>query len=215
VGSGFSDKPEHGYEIPTYVEHVNAFIDTMNVQRASLIGVSLGAWIAARFALTYPRQTDKLTLLSAAGVFANEGNMNRIRTGRSAAVDDPTWDNIKPMFDKLIHQPDKRIDDIIGVRQVAYRQRGIKQAMQNVLVLQQAEVRKRNLISEAEWRSIEAPALVIGSVDDPDEYLETARIVSKLMPKARYVEMRNVGHWPHFEEPEEFNRLNLEFLTSA
>ena len=48
--------------------------------------------------------TEKLTLLSAAGLYANEQNMARIRGGRSKAVEDPTWENVKPIFDKLLYR---------------------------------------------------------------------------------------------------------------
>ena len=41
-------------------------------------------------------------VLSAAGLFANASNMNRIRNVRSKSVEDPSWENIKPIFDHLI-----------------------------------------------------------------------------------------------------------------
>lgn len=212
IGSGFSDKPDIDYEIPVYVEHIRNFMNAMGVKKASFIGVSLGAWVAARFAHTHPDMTRKITLLSAAGVFANEQNMARIRTGRGKAVEDPSWVNIKPIFDKLLYLEKNRIDDLIAVRQAVYRQPGMQQAMAHVLSLQDPVIRRRNLLSEAEWKSIRAPALLIGAVDDPDEYLETARIVSKWLPDARYVEMHEVGHWPQFENVAGFNKLNIDFL---
>ncbi len=212
VGSGFTDKPDRDYQIPDYVAHAHGFLKVMGVKRASIIGVSLGAWVACRFALTYPDMTDKLSLMSAAGMFANLENMKRIRGGRSKAVEDPRWENIKPIFDHLLYKEESRIPDIIAVRQAAYRQPQMARAMQHILCLQDPDIRPRNLISEAEWKSIKNPALLIGAADDPDEYLDTARIVSRLMPNARYVEMREVGHWPQFENPEVFNKLNLDFL---
>lgn len=212
LGSGLSDKPDHDYEIANYVDHVSAFMQALGLDRASLVGCSLGSWVAARFALSFPAKTDKLVLLSAAGLFANAANMDRIRSRRTVAVENPSWENIKPIFDHLIHEEHNRIDDIIAVRQAIYRQPHMVRTMQHVLCLQDPEVRQRNLLSESEWSSIEAPALVVGSLADKDEYLETARRVSQLMPRARYEEMARVGHWPHFEDPERFNTLCLDFL---
>ncbi len=212
VGSGFSDKPDHDYEIKDYVAHVRAFMRAVGLESASLVGCSLGSWVAARFALTHPECVDKLVLLSAAGLFANASNMDRIRSRRTAAVEDPSWQNIKPIFDHLIHDEHNRIDDIIAVRQAVYRQPGMVQAMQHVLCLQDPEIRQRNLLTEDEWRSITAPTLVVGSLADKDEYLETARRVSTLIPNARYEPMEKVGHWPHFEDPDRFNPLCIDFL---
>lgn len=212
VGSGFSDKPDMDYEIPTYVKHAHDFMKAMGVKKASFIGVSLGAWVAARFAIIHPDMTGKLTLLSAAGLYANEQNMARIRGGRSKAVEDPAWENVKPIFDHLLYLEKNRIDDLVAVRQAVYRQPGMKQAMAHILCLQEPDIRRRNLISEQEWKNLKAPSLFIGAVSDPDEYLETAKVVSKWMPNARYVEMKDVGHWPQFENAAAFNKLNLEFL---
>lgn len=214
VGSGFSDKPDHDYEIPVYVSHVLAFMDAVGLKRASLIGCSLGSWVAAGFALEHPQRTDKLVLLSAAGLFANAANMSRIRSRRTAAVENPTWENVKPIFDHLIHDERDRIDDIVAVRQAVYRQPDMVRTMQHVLCLQDPEIRQRNLLSEDQWRSIQAPALVVGSLADKDEYLETARRVSQLIPKARYEPMEAVGHWPHFEDPATFNPLCIDFLKN-
>jgi 2-hydroxy-6-oxonona-2,4-dienedioate hydrolase len=215
VGSGFSDKPDHDYEIADYVQHVLDFMDAVGLARASLIGCSLGAWVAAQFARSHPQRTDRLVLLSAAGLFANASNMDRIRSRRTAAVENPVWQNIKPIFDHLIHEERNRIDDIIAVRQRVYQQPDMVRTMQHVLCLQDPDIRQRNLLSEDEWRSIAAPTLVVGSLADKDEYLETARRVSRLIPNARYEEMEGVGHWPHFEDPERFNPLCLSFLTDT
>lgn len=215
VGCGFSTRPDYDYEVPVYVEHARNFLRAVGVQRASLMGASLGAWVVARFALTYPDATDKLVLLSAAGLFANASNMTRIRNVRSKAVEDPSWGNIKPIFDHLLYKKETRIPDIIAVRQAVYRQPGMQQTMGHILCLQDPDIRPRNLISEDEWRQISAPALVIGSLADKDEYLETAKRVSKLMPNAQYVAMHDVGHWPQFEDPETFNPISIAFLKGT
>ena len=86
-------------------------------------------------------------------------------------------------------------------------------AMMHILCLQDPEIRQKNLIADAQWASIQVPALVIASLEDKDEYLETAKKVSQLMPHAEYVEMPNVGHWPHFEDPDTFNRHFIHFLN--
>ncbi|CAN5705136.1 alpha/beta fold hydrolase [soil metagenome] len=215
IGCGFSSRPDIDYEIPNYVGHVAAFMEAVGVKKASLMGCSLGAWVCAQFALDHPDKTDKIVLLSAAGLFANASNMSRIRNVRSKAVEDTSWANIKPIFDHLLYKPESRIDDIIAVRQAVYRQPGMVRTMEHILCLQDPEIRPRNLIVEEDWKRITAPALVIGSLGDKDEYLETARRVGKLMPNAKYVDMADVGHWPQFEDPSTFNPLSIDFLLGG
>jgi 2-hydroxy-6-oxonona-2,4-dienedioate hydrolase len=212
VGSGFTDKPDYDYEIPRYAEHLFNFMKAMGVRKASFMGVSLGSWVAARFAVDHPEMVDKLTLMSVAGSHADSGNMSRIRATRTKSVDDPSWENIRGVFTNLIKDEKKRIPDLIAVRQAVYRLPEMKRAMDHVLSLQDPEIRARNNLPMEEWKSIKAPTLLIAAVDHPDVYLEAAYKLVKVMPNARLVEMRHCAHWPQFEDNEAFNKLNIDFL---
>ena len=54
--------------------------------------------------------------------------------------------------------------------------------------------------------------MIVAAVDHDDVFLETARVISKLIPNAQVLEVKGVSHWPQLEEPEVFNRRSLEFL---
>ncbi|MES2412863.1 MAG: alpha/beta hydrolase [Pseudomonadota bacterium] len=214
VGSGYTDKPDVDYEIPVYVEHLRSFMDAMGIDRTSLVGVSLGAWIISRFATLYPERVKTLTLLSAAGLVANAQTMNQIKSIRSGAVENPTWENVRAVLLNLLHRKHKLSDDLIAVRQAIYGQPGMLKAMAHTLCLQDPDIRKRNLLSEEQWRSISVSTLIIGSLQDHDDYLKTAKYVADVIPNASYVAMSEVGHWPQYEDSETFNKINLEFLLS-
>ena len=212
VGNGFSDRPDFDYEIAVYVDHVRAVLDGLQVERASMAGTSLGSWVAAAFALAYPDRVDKLVLMSVAGLVATAENMARIRTQRMAAVEKPDWATIKAMFDHLIADERNRLPDLVALRQSIYRQPGMAQTMENTLVLQDAAIRDRNLLTPDQWRSIAAPTLSIASGKDYSEYSNTSRQVAELMPNARLVDMPDVKHWPHFEDADRFNEVAIQFL---
>jgi pimeloyl-ACP methyl ester carboxylesterase len=214
VGNGFSDKPDVDYEIDLYVAHAMAVLDSLEIEKASIIGTSLGAWVAAAAALAHPDRVERLVLMSPAGLVATESNMARIRTERTAAVDDPSWERIKGLFDHLIAEEKNRIPDMVAVRQAIYRLGSTRDAIDHVLILQDPAARDRNLISEAGWAAITAPTLVVASGQDHSEYESTARRVAALIPNAEVLEMPTVRHWPHFEDPDRFNAAAIEFLSS-
>ena len=89
----------------------------VGLQRASLIGISLGSWVAVRFASTYRDKTEKLILNAPFGLADNAEEIGGILTRRGRAYDNPNWDNIKKIFDSLFYREDKRIDDLIALRQ--------------------------------------------------------------------------------------------------
>lgn len=215
IGSGFSDKPDIDYEIPVYVEHVRNFMAAVGLKRASIIGVSLGAWIACRFAIDHPEKVDKLTLLASSGMLANAQTMGSIRSARTNAVDKPTWETIKGIFTTLIYDERDRIPDLVAIRQATYRLPEMKTAMRHILCLQDPEIRARNLIPEEDWKRLAAPTLVFAAPDDREEYFKTAYRIRDLAKDARVIEIKEVKHWGQFEKPDDFNRSNLEFLLGA
>jgi 2-hydroxy-6-oxonona-2,4-dienedioate hydrolase len=212
VGNGFSAKPDYDYEIAVYVRQMLAVLDHFGMTRSSVVGMSLGAWVAARLALDAPERIDRVVLMSPAGLVATASNMARIRAERTKAVQDPNWESIKAMFDHLIAEERNRIADVIALRQAIYRLPDTRSTIDHLLVLQDPEARERNLLSEDQWRSISAPTLVVASGKDHSEYESTARRVAALLPHSELLEMPNVKHWPHFEDPEVFNPAALKFL---
>jgi pimeloyl-ACP methyl ester carboxylesterase len=214
VGNGFSGRPDNDYEIPQYVAHTLAVMDALGIEHAHILGTSLGSWVAAALALRHSHRVDKLVLMSVAGLVASEENMQRIIATRMKAVEDPNWESIKAMFDHLIADERNRLPDLVSLRQAIYRQPGMVETMRHTLVLQDNEIRNRNLLTEDEWRSIDHPTLTIASGQDYSEYSNTSRVVATLMPNARVVEMPDVKHWPHFEDADGFNAVSLAFLAS-
>jgi pimeloyl-ACP methyl ester carboxylesterase len=212
VGNGFSDRPDYDYEISVYVRHITGLLDVLGIRKASFIGMSLGAWVSARFALDHPDRTEKVILQSPAGLIATASNMARIRAERTAAVENPTWESIKAMFDHLIADEENRIPDIIALRQAIYRMPATRDAIDHVLILQDPEARERNLLSPEQWSAIQAPTLVVASGKDHSEYMSTAQQVARIIPNSETVEMAQVRHWPAFEDPETFNAAAIRFL---
>jgi pimeloyl-ACP methyl ester carboxylesterase len=212
IGNGFTGKPDYDYEIPVYVAHVAGVLDALGLHSASLIGMSLGSWVAARFALEHPERADKLVLMSPAGLIATAENMARIRAERTRAVENPSWESIKAMFDHLIADENSRIPDLIALRQAIYRLPETRKTIDHVLILQDPEARERNLLTEEQWSSIQAPTLVVASGKDHSEYQNTARRVARYIPDSEVFEMPDVRHWPNFEDPEAFNAAALQFL---
>ena len=64
IGFGQSDKPLINYRVATLVEFLNAFCKKVGIDKASVVGNSLGGWTAAAFTLAYPDKVDRLVLVN-------------------------------------------------------------------------------------------------------------------------------------------------------
>jgi non-heme chloroperoxidase len=72
-GHGDSDKPLTGYAMTDFSEDVVAFMDHFGIQKAAVVGHSMGSVIAQRVAIDYPERVKKLVLIgSTPDVTTNE-----------------------------------------------------------------------------------------------------------------------------------------------
>lgn len=71
-GFGDSDRPEWLQGIDDMVFFYLDFLDQLGLDRVSLVGSSVGGWIAAELATVQPKRVEKLVLAGAAGLYTPE-----------------------------------------------------------------------------------------------------------------------------------------------
>lgn len=67
LGFGASSRDFGDLSIPAQARAIKAMLDTEKVQRADLIGNSVGGWVTATFAATYSQTVNKLVVVDPAG----------------------------------------------------------------------------------------------------------------------------------------------------
>ena len=85
-GQGDSDKPECCYTVDDFAADIDAFMDALGLDKATLFGHSTGALFAQRVALSYPRRVSRLGMLGAQTP-ANEAILGLVEEVR--ALEDP------------------------------------------------------------------------------------------------------------------------------
>lgn len=70
-GYGHSDKPDLGYAMGFYVDFLASLMDALELERASLVGISMGGGAALGFALRSPERVEKLVLVDSYGLGSN------------------------------------------------------------------------------------------------------------------------------------------------
>jgi len=215
LGHGLTDRPEGDYELSRYAEHVLAVLKALGRDKAHISGESLGGWIAGHLAVHHPYVVERLVLNTAAGWTAHPEVMARIKKLSLEAANDPTWERIKARLEFLMHDKSKVTDDLVAVRQAIYSQPGFAKTMGSIMCLQDMDIRRRNMITEAQYKSIKSPTLVLWTSHDPTATPEEGKQIAEMIPGSCYVVMNECGHWPQFEDVETFNRIHLDFLMGA
>ena len=65
---GKSEAVRYKLSSPDYAEWINEVFNSLNIAKASLLGISFGGWMSLKFSIAYPERVEKLVLLCPAGI---------------------------------------------------------------------------------------------------------------------------------------------------
>jgi len=211
-GHGWTTTTETDLEIDAYIDHLTGLLDALGVRHTHLSGESLGGWVAVKFAARYPGRVDRLVLNTPGGTMATPQVMERIRGLSQAAADDPSDERIRTRLEWLMADPRSVTDELVAIRRGVYSRPGFAESMRHILCLQDPGIRRRNLVTDDELAAITAPTLVIWTSDDPSGPARAGLEMAERIPAGEFQLIKDAGHWPQWEQPEQFDRIVLEFL---
>jgi 2-hydroxy-6-oxonona-2,4-dienedioate hydrolase len=212
LGHGWTGQPPIDYQVSDYAGHVLNVLKALGRKSAMFTGESLGGWVATYLAVHHPEVVEKLVLNTSGGWTAHPEVMERLKRLSTEAATDPSWARIKTRLEFLMCDKTMVSDDLIETRRAIYAQPGFADTMRRIMCMQDMDVRRPNMITEAQYRSIAAPTLVVWTSHDPTATPAEGKEIADMIPNSRYVVMNECGHWPQFEDAETFNRLHINFL---
>lgn len=221
-GYGDSDPMDEPYALERLVPILAGVMDTYEVDRAHLVGLSMGGGAAIAFTLTHPQRVGRLVLVDSYGIqrkapyhlasylyiqmpflvkatwAAMRRNKNLARTALKGIFADP-----KGMTEELVDELMEAVQNRSGERAF--------------YAFQRYEIQRKGLRSNFVDRmpAITQPTLFIHGDVDVLVPIEEVRQVAGRMPDARMAVMENTSHWPPREHPEAFHRLVLDFLNDT
>jgi pimeloyl-ACP methyl ester carboxylesterase len=223
-GFGSSSKPARGAYNARYFAHsVLGYMDAMSIERAHLVGNSMGGRIAIELALTEPDRAETLGLLAPVLAFRRRRelvSLVKLIRPELAAIPHPLGTaRVREQFWSLFARPE-RLDP--AAADVAadefcrtYRSRSARiaffAAARNIYL--EAPDGERGLWTRL--RGLRTPALFIWG--DHDRLIPAAfsRQVAKVLPHARQVVLTECGHVPQVELPGHANGLIREQVESS
>jgi len=207
-------------EFPTTAGHeaIARFLDTLDVERVSIVGNSLGGIVGSRFAAAYPDRIRNLISIGGMG-------MNVLSPAPSegikllvAFVEDPTRERLVEWMESMVFDPSILTDELIE-RRLAQAQRPeiaaearkmysraglpfIRQSLNGLGAAANIEHLPR----------IQAPTLLLWGRDDRVSPVDMALVPMRLIPKCELHVLYDCGHWVMIERRAEFNSTVFAFL---
>ena len=202
-----SDKPDCCYTPEDFAADVDAFMDAVGVEEATLVGASTGALFAQRVALSYPRRVSRLVLVGAQ-TLANEAIMGLREEVR--ALEDPVPPEfVREFQESTIYQPvPQEFLDTVVSESLKLPARVWRDYMeQAALSIDHDYV--------LPLREIEVPTLILWGKQDPLFPREEQERLAEAIPGATLKVYPETGHAVHWDRPEWVVRDLEEFMIDT
>jgi 2-hydroxy-6-oxonona-2,4-dienedioate hydrolase len=205
IGYGQSDKPSVDYTPEFFVKFVFDFMEALGINKACMIGTSLGGQIVAECAAAQSPIIEKIILISPAGIMRK--STPPLDAYTMAALY-PTIESVKSAYHMMV-APDKQVSDISIERFVNNMSRpNAKMVFLSTLL----GLKNAPDVSE-KLESINIPALVIWGEEDKLIPFEYAHQFVSLIKGCKLISMPGCGHSPYVEDPEKLSQLIIKFLS--
>lgn len=219
-GSGLSDKPDIAYTPEEMVARVHDFMDALGIQKAALVGNSMGAGLVIGMAVAHPERVDRLVLISGLPKGVRE-KLTGPLIKRAVETSAPVWlirfGNwlagrwvTEDVLKEIVHDH-SRLTPAVIERSVQNRKRPglIPAAMataRNLPLWEQGFAIKIGEISR--------PTLVLWGEEDKVLPSAVGRELQATIKGASFALVPKAGHIPQWEQPETVNSLLITFLKS-
>jgi len=204
IGFGKSDKPLVNYRIRTYVDFLDQFCKQLKIERASLVGNSMGGWIAAAYTASFPDRVDKLVLVDAAGHAPPKDFDTRVFYGLNPTTRDGMKVLVAKVFYNKLFLTDAAIDQAIAARLAAGDGYTINSITESI-------IRGEDYLDDS-VKTIKRPTLLVWGRQDGLVPVAEGELFKKDIAGSQLVVFDQCGHMPQIEKPAEFNAAVIKFL---
>jgi 2-hydroxy-6-oxonona-2,4-dienedioate hydrolase len=209
IGFGKSDKPIMNYRVATLVEFLDQFYRKLGIEKATLVGNSLGGWTAAAFAIAHPQKVDKLVLVCAAGYTPKRYGGQELSKELYSVLNPSTTADMKRLLEAVFYDKALSSDAVVAQAFTAKLKKGDGYTINSFI---DSVLRGEDFIDD-KVKTIKAPTLVIWGREDRLTPLAMGEAFAQDIPGAQKVIIEQCGHGPQIEKAQVFNSALLKFLA--
>lgn len=205
-GVGMSDCPNYPYTTEMMADDTASLITALQLKSVHLIGASFGGCIVQNIAYKYPDLVKSLIISNSFAKASTRASLYataRLELIKAGAPDKSIVKFITALCwsNKYLSKPGVA-DQIVNRGFFPITVPGYENQMHAMLTF-----------DATKWLSqIKVPTLIITADDDVLATVEQAKELAATIQNAEYYCFEDVGHVPHIEQPELFNKVVLNFL---
>jgi pimeloyl-ACP methyl ester carboxylesterase len=201
IGHGRSAKPLLNYRPATFTDFFVGFLDALHVERATLVGNSLGGWVGLLVALRQPRRVERLVLVDSGG-FADQK--------LPPVLNPASLKESRELLHYVLASPKLADDPTLAAAVLTKR---VVNGDGYTIATFLASARRNEDTIDGRLGKLTAPTLVVWGEQDRLIPLALGRRFARDIPGAGLQIIPDCGHVPQFERPDAFNKALLNFLA--
>ena len=223
LGHGRSDKPRADYSVGGYANGMRDLLTVLGIDRATVVGHSLGGGVAMQFAYQYPERTERLVLVAPGGMGPEVTLLIRAVTlpGFHQAMGVATLPVLRHTATAALRalaqvpHPAARDLDEIAAMVDTLRDPRARRALRHV-VRACVDIRGQVITMVDRAYLTEAlPMCVVWGTADPVIPAGHAETVRRIARTARVELVEGAGHFPHKADPDAFVATVTEFVRTT
>ncbi len=196
------------YGISDQAKRLDEFATAVGLKKFNIVGNSMGGYISARYSIMFPEKVLTLGLFDSAGVKSPKPSEMMIRLSKGEP--NPLIASSPEEFDRLLNFVFFKPPEIPSIIKKYLAQDAASHNASNSRISKQIAPEFGEL--EPDLQKITARTLVLWGADDRVIDVSATQVFEKDVPNCSVVIMRNCGHIPMVERPEETAQHYLKFL---
>ena len=223
LGHGGSDKPRGDYSVAAFANGMRDLLDVLGIEKATVVGHSLGGGVAAQLAYQYPERVERLVLVSTGGVAREVVSLLRAATLPLApAVMAP----LRLPGSQVVVGAAARALGVVG-HDLALDRAELARVLNSLRETEAVGAFTRTLRAAVDWRgqlvtmldraylTDDMPVLLVWGDRDGIIPVRHAHAAHEALPHSRLSIYEGAGHFPHHVDPERFVAELREFVTTT
>lgn len=213
-----SDVPEDPsmYSEAYAVEDIRGVLDHLTIEKAHIVGFSMGGYAALHFGLLYPERTRSI-VVAGVGYGSKLDERDAFRRDCAVIAERLERESMSEVAATYANGPTRqqfRDKDPQGWG--AFRDLLMQQSAKgHALTMRQVQMRRPSIYELGErMGQMTVPALIMTG-DEDEACLEPALFMKRTIPASGLVVIPKSGHTINLEEPDFFNRCVLDFVTAV
>ena len=213
-GFGRSERPEFDRAYPRVAaDAVLRLMDALGIDRAHLLGNSMGGYVALEFALAYPDRVDRLVGMGPGGLAVNilgpDPSEGARRLGEFMMA--PSKEAMEKWVDTMVSNKGVVDDHLIEERLANAMAPGALESA--IAIFTSLGQHPEPVPLWARLKGLKTPTLITWGRDDRMLPVEGGLMGFRQLPNAELHIFSKCGHWAQVERKDEFERIVIEFLT--